>query len=219
MANHERSIHLVSGKIEGITYLLLTSETPPAVNSITYGLPDSYIGKMISKRKTCKVPSRSIVSNPWSDWVEIKKKMTSDYSISEYKHFFDRKLPYYAISFSDRKIDSTQVDFSRYKTKKLLPEGSKSHKFWRIERELLIPEKNIHKYVVVERAFGAYEHGLNMVTIINLTQTRGLLTVHQENNLGHGVWERSTIEVDDERFVNKTWPTFRDLPDMWSKYF
>lgn len=219
MSNNERIMHLALGHIEGSTYLLLSSDTPPIVTNIRYGQLDRDIDRMARKRRTCKVPERSFASSPWTDWVARKKQLASDYSIKEYRRFFNRKFPNYAISFRDRNIDDTQVDLSRYKTMKLLSEGSKSHRFWRIERELLIPEKNVGRCVVVERVFGAYEHGLNMVTIINLTQTRGLLTVHQENNLGHGVWERNTREVGDDRFVNKTWPTFRDLPDMWSKYF
>lgn len=214
--SRKEGIIITTGSVDGSTYIVFSYKPIPDVTGFRYGQQDKLIERAKNRRKTAKVPLSSFVRNEWTEW--LKQKSDSDYSISEYKKKHKRKLPFWAIDFGRRGIYKTQIDKSPYKSSTSLPDNSRRKEFWFIERELLLPDKATGRKVIVERVFNV-SGLLNQVTLIHLNEVRSLLLVHEENKVSKGKWVRTTREVDDERFVNKTWPTFRDLPDKWSTYF
>lgn len=207
------------GQVDGYSYVLFNSKSElVTVSQIRFGQPDKEIDNQIKKRKKghYNIPQNCYKESSWTKWLDIRRKTPSEYSIMEHKGVFRGKLPVYAKSFIDQGVSLYSVDNDRYKTAKLVPNGTRDN--WRFERELLIPEKNIGKKVIVERIYG-WNGEPRKVTLIHLRKDGGMLEVHEENKVGHGVWECTTREVDDRNFIGKTWPTFRDLPNIWSKYF
>lgn len=212
-------LHIVAGKIDGNSYLLLSSDEPPVVTSLKYGQSDKFIEKMLRARRTCKVASDSIVTSEWTKWLEVHQRPVSEYSIMEYRHFFKNKLPYWAVRFAVRNIYKAEVENDPNKISKLLPEDVQSLDHWSIERELLIPDRSMGREVIVERVHGI-NSTVNKVTLINLGQrSESSLPIHEEIKVGKNKWSSSTRDVENIRVVNTIWSSFRDLPNMWSAYF
>jgi hypothetical protein len=67
-------MYITRGKIEGSTYIILSTDKSPTLTKLNYGIPDSYIKRMIQRRKTCKVPLGDFVRSPWTDWLKEKDK-------------------------------------------------------------------------------------------------------------------------------------------------
>lgn len=207
------------GQVDGYSYVLFNSKSEfVTVSRIRFGQPDKEIDNQINKRKKGRynIPKSCYKESPWTKWLDIRRKTPSEYSIMEHKGAFRGKLPVYAKSFRDQGISSFSVDNDRYKVAKLVPNGTRDN--WRFERELLIPEKNIGKKVIVERIYG-WNGEPRKVTLIHLLKDDGMLEVHEENKIGKGKWERTTRLLGNNNYASKTWPTFRDLPNIWSKYF
>jgi hypothetical protein len=164
--------------------------------------------------------SRIYRASPWTEWYKLRTLPESCYSIDEFKKKFSGRRPRWALSFKEQHVDDYYIDRGWYRMSMSINDNEwlSDNRFWRIERELLIQEKNMGKHVIVERAL-SISGTVKKVTLIHLEYGGRNLNVHEENKISKHKWTRTTREVDDERFINTTWPTFRDLPSVWSRYF
>lgn len=67
-------LHILTGKIDGSSYLVLSSEGSHNVTSLKYLQPDRFIIEMRKKRRTCRVPTQVFVSSPWTNWLKEKSQ-------------------------------------------------------------------------------------------------------------------------------------------------
>ncbi len=67
-------LHIVTGKVDGTTYLVLSSDGSLKVASFNYSQPDKFIVMMRKRRQSCRVPAQVFVPSPWTKWLEEKSQ-------------------------------------------------------------------------------------------------------------------------------------------------
>lgn len=159
------------------------------------------------------------VDSPWTVWYDKNKKPVVDYTISEYKKVFGRKRPDWAMSFSERNIDSTTVDRDRYKNHFVLSDDSQSSKMWFVEREIYLASKKKGFNTIVERIFDIGGR-CNRVSKIQLPRKLvGVFKIEQEDRLDKGQWHCTQSYIVDDVWTHTPPLKLLRLPKPWFNYF
>lgn len=168
--------------LEGQNALVVNKLTSWALEQGIYlaSLPISKFGSAFKKPtfkrvigKTPKIKIDRFVESPWTRWYVLNTKPITHYSISEYRHLFNRKLPEWAKSFKSRGISKEDIQNDRHKYKFINENDGYEMENWRIERELYkVDKKKSGEKVIVERVYSA-SGKCNKVTLIRIFPDTG----------------------------------------------
>ncbi len=192
--------------------LILSDQKISVVKHHSKSLKSHYA---VGRLKIDKVTAR----NPWRDWFEKKTGPENLLTIIEHKAIFENKRPERAKSFAERKIDKSSVLEDRYKNSLRVPEDlwSKNMNFFWMERELLIPEKNKKRKVVVERILNPMGTCIR-ITTIGLPGKGIPPSVMQEDWISRGVWSVSfKAELEGDEWVRIKYPALLKTSRPWSE--
>jgi hypothetical protein len=155
------------------------------------------------------------------NWKDDAISPTSSITVSEYKHLFNGKRPWWALTFTERRLrHGESIVFGRYKVKYYIPPDSPSYNRYQwIEKEVIkFPPKGIKNKVVIERLLSPSGNCVR-VTRIMLFNKGGPLSMIQEDKISKQVWAKTWSGTIPEDTHAIKYQTLLSMSTPWSDNF